>query len=122
MANTLPVVNIPDYAFKNKDGVLFENTTEAWGLNESSFSNGGAYADLDNDGDLDFVVNNINDQAFIYENTLNSDIDKKESIILAINIGRAGLNKNAWVHPSIFTLVKTNCIMNIIPVVVIYQR
>lgn len=72
MAQTLPVVNIPDYAFKNKNGILFENITTDWGLNKSAFSNGGAYADLDNDGDLDFVVNNINGEAFIYENALNS--------------------------------------------------
>jgi hypothetical protein len=69
MAHTLPIVNIPDYAFRNTGGVQFENVTKSWGLDTSSFSNGGAYADLDNDGDLDFVVNNINSQAFVYENT-----------------------------------------------------
>lgn len=71
MAHTLPVVKIPNYAFKNKNGILFDNTTQAWGLNKSSFSNGGVYADLDNDGDLDIVINNINEEAFIYENTGN---------------------------------------------------
>jgi enediyne biosynthesis protein E4 len=69
MAHTLPVVNLPNYAFRNTGGISFENTTKEWGLTQSSFSNGGAYADLDNDGDLDLIVNNINSEAFVYENT-----------------------------------------------------
>ncbi|KKM63764.1 hypothetical protein LCGC14_1508180, partial [marine sediment metagenome] len=70
MTDSLPVVKLANYAFKNKGGSEFENTTEKWGMNNPSFSNGGAYADFDNDGDLDVVVNNINDTAFVYENTL----------------------------------------------------
>lgn len=94
-ANTLPVVNIADYAFKNTDGIVFKNITDAWGLSKSSFSNGGAYADLDNDGDLDFVVNNINEQAFIYENTFNSDAQKGLGHTLSVKLAGVGLNKNA---------------------------
>ena len=95
MTKSLPVVDIPDYAFKNKGGVLFENTTEAWGLNKSAFSNGGAYVDLDNDGDLDFVVNNINDPAFIYENTFNNSNQKNPAHTVTIKLVGAGQNKNA---------------------------
>ena len=94
-AHTLPVVNIPDYAFKNTGGILFENITDAWGLNKSSFSNGGAYADLDNDGDLDFVVNNINEKAFIYENTFNKKKQKGLGHTLSVKLAGTGLNKNA---------------------------
>ncbi|HKO82457.1 MAG TPA: VCBS repeat-containing protein, partial [Chitinophagaceae bacterium] len=94
MANTLPVVNIPNYSFKNNGSLLFENTTDAWGLKRSSFSNGGTYADLDNDGDLDFVVNNINDPAFMYENTLNNN-KKTRQHYLSVQLAGAGLNKNA---------------------------
>ena len=95
MTQSLPVVNIPNYAFKNKGGIIFENTTNAWGLNKSAFSNGGAYADLDNDGDLDFVVNNINEAAFIYENRFNSKDQPGLGHTLRIKLIGTGQNKNA---------------------------
>ncbi|RED99802.1 VCBS repeat-containing protein [Marinoscillum furvescens] len=68
LLSKIPSVKIKNYAYKNVDGLRFENVTEDWGVRLPSFSNGAAYADLDNDGDLDYVVNNINDPAFIYEN------------------------------------------------------
>ena len=71
LVDSLPIVKIANYAFKNKGGLIFENTSRDWGFVQASFSNGGAYADLDNDGDLDIVINNINDAAFLYENTSN---------------------------------------------------
>jgi enediyne biosynthesis protein E4 len=69
----LPEVKPVNYAFKNKgfgkgEMPIFENVSEKWGMDTPSFSNGAAYADLDNDGDLDYVVNNINDTAFVYRN------------------------------------------------------
>jgi len=70
MVDSLPVVRLPGYSFRNVDGYHFTNTSHDWGFTHPSFSNGGAYADLDNDGDLDLVINNIDDNAFIYENTL----------------------------------------------------
>lgn len=75
MNNLIPVVKISNYAYQNngaKEGqqLTFSDVTEDWGIDQPSFSNGAAYADLDNDGDLDFVVNNINDSAFVYQNTL----------------------------------------------------
>ncbi|WP_171017405.1 CRTAC1 family protein [Maribacter sp. ACAM166] len=71
MTDSLPVVKLANYAFMNTNGTGFKNTSKAWGLDHESFSNGGVYTDLDNDGDLDVVINNINDTAFVYENTLN---------------------------------------------------
>lgn len=67
----MPASNVVNYVFSNNDGVTFTNETSAWGMDRPSNSNGTAYGDLDNDGDLDLVVNNINQPAFIYEN--NSD-------------------------------------------------
>ncbi|HDZ15681.1 MAG TPA: CRTAC1 family protein, partial [Pricia sp.] len=64
----LPSQPLKNYAFQNKGNLNFENKRSEWGLDQESFSNGAAYADFDNDGDLDIVVNNINQEAFIYRN------------------------------------------------------
>lgn len=67
--DSIPVVKLPNYAYFNKGDWMFEERTQDWGLSIPSFSNGAAFVDLDQDGDLDYVVNNINDEAFIFENT-----------------------------------------------------
>ncbi|MBT8270146.1 MAG: VCBS repeat-containing protein [Bacteroidia bacterium] len=64
----LPKKKTPNYFFKNNDGQRFENVSDSWIDSEISFSNGSAYADLDNDGDLDLIVNNVNEPAYILEN------------------------------------------------------
>lgn len=87
MTDSLPIVKLPNYAFKNTGSFSFENVSEKWGLNIPSFSNGGAYADLDNDGDLDLVINNINETSFIYENTL----EEKEHT-LSVSFAGQGAN------------------------------
>lgn len=66
-----PSQKIPNYVFKNKGGLNFAKASEEWGIDQPSFSSGAAYGDLDNDGDLDLVVNNVDDVAFIYENNSN---------------------------------------------------
>jgi len=88
----IPQVKIKNYAFRNKGDLSFSNNTEEWGLTIPSFSNGAAYADLDNDGDLDFVVNNINDEAFVYRN--NESETKQHSHFLTIKVLGDGLNIN----------------------------
>ena len=68
MISRIPIVKVSNYAYENKGGYKFEDRTEDWGMKAPSFSNGAAFVDLDNDGDLDYVTNNINDQAFVYRN------------------------------------------------------
>ncbi len=65
----LPATKMKNYAFTNMGDLHFENRSDQLGLGQPSFSNGAAYGDLDNDGDLDLVVNNVNMTSFIYENT-----------------------------------------------------
>ncbi|MGH7522535.1 MAG: VCBS repeat-containing protein, partial [Gemmatimonadales bacterium] len=64
----MPHVPIANYAFRNNGDLTFSNGTRDWGLGIRGFSNGAAYADLDNDGNLDLVVNNLNEAASIYRN------------------------------------------------------
>ena len=64
----MPSQKLSNYMYQNKGNLKFKNESTKWGLDKTSFSNGAAYADLDNDGDLDLIVNNINEKAFVYRN------------------------------------------------------
>ena len=67
--NQIPSVKIHNYAYSNKGDLTFRDETVNWGLDVPTFSNGAVYADLNNDGAMDMVINNIDDQALIYKNT-----------------------------------------------------
>jgi len=65
-------IKVRNYLFKNKGDLKFENVSEAWGFKDSTFSNGAAVGDFDNDGDLDLVINNLDGEADLYENVSNA--------------------------------------------------
>ena len=69
----LPSEPISNYAFRNRGDFTFEPVAETWGLNKAGFSNGVVYADLDNDGDLDVVINNLDEVASVFINNTNSN-------------------------------------------------
>jgi ASPIC and UnbV/FG-GAP-like repeat len=94
--NKIPQVKLKHYAFHNNGNTTFSDVSDKWGLTTASFANGAAYADLDNDGKLDLIINNINDEPFIYRNT-SSD----EGNYLTIKLIGDSLNKNGlgtWIE------------------------
>jgi hypothetical protein len=68
LIDAIPSVKLPSYAYKNMGNYRFQNVAASWGLGDPGFSNGAAYGDIDNDGDLDLVVNNVNLPMSVYRN------------------------------------------------------
>ena len=96
----IPEVKLHNYAFKNSGNCAFTDVSNDWGLTDITFSNGAAYADLDNDGDLDMVVNNINDAASLYENSM-MDAKPADKHFLTVQLAGDSRNRNglgAWVE------------------------
>jgi hypothetical protein len=91
LLENMPSISEHNYSYQNNGDLTFKKTTNDWGLNGESLSNGATYADLDNDGDMDLIVNNTDQQAFIYRN--NSEIHSKNNYI---KLQLKGQDKNTF--------------------------
>jgi hypothetical protein len=100
----MPHVAVPNHAYRNNGDLTFTNATAAWGLGELGFSNGAAYADLNNSGSLDLVVNKINEPAAIYRN-LGRETNGRHYLRVALrgsdkNTAGIGAKVTIWTGPS----------------------
>ena len=91
LIDIMPSQAVSNVAYKNEGEFNFSDKTSDWGLDLPSFSNGNAYGDLDNDGDLDLVVNNVNMPAFIYKNTTDTLVNRS----LQLKLKASANNTNA---------------------------
>lgn len=89
----IPEVKIHNYAYSNNGDLTFTDVSQKWGLGKPDFSTGAAYVDLDNDGDMDVVMNNINDEAMLYKN-MSRETNKDSSNYLQIKFQGSPLNIN----------------------------
>jgi hypothetical protein len=92
LVKKLPEIKIPNKFFRNTGNLLFKDVEDGIANNEATYSNGAVYSDLDNDGDLDVVVNNIDDPVLVYENKCN---DKKSKPFAEIKLRGPENNINA---------------------------
>lgn len=99
----MPSTPVANYAFKNNKNLTFSNEAFNWGFATPSYSNGAAYGDLDNDGDLDLIVNNVNMKAFVYKNNAQKN---KENHFLKIKL--KGEGKNPFAVGSVVELFSKN--------------
>ena len=88
----IPSEQVPNYAFHNNGDLTFTNNAQSWGLATPSHSNGAAYGDLDNDGDLDLVINNVNMPSFLYRN---NSRELEQSNFLSLSFNGTGANPYA---------------------------
>jgi hypothetical protein len=88
MIDKMPSVPQPNFVFSNLGNLTFADSTKSWGLLEAGFSNGAAYADLDNDGDMDLVVSNINAPCAVYKN--NTEQRQNSNYVKLSIIGSSG--------------------------------
>lgn len=83
----IPSTKVRNYVFQNQGQLVFKNVSDDWGLDQAFNSNGAAYADLDNDGDLDLVVNNIDEPAAIYQNNIEGNGNNSLRVHFSADVG-----------------------------------
>ncbi|MGB3152219.1 MAG: FG-GAP-like repeat-containing protein, partial [Maribacter sp.] len=94
----IPSEPIDNYIFKNNGDLTFSKNNQNWGIADKGFSNGAAYADLDNDGDLELIVNNIDSSVSFYENH-SSEVNNHISVTLnGPNLNKNGLGAKVHVY------------------------
>ncbi|GJM33699.1 MAG: hypothetical protein DHS20C18_27000 [Saprospiraceae bacterium] len=95
-----PSQKLKNYVYQNNKDLTFSKKMDEWGLDQETFSNGAAYADLDNDGDLDLIVNNVNEAAYLYQNN-GTTLSKNHYLrVEPINNGRGTSNQGVkvWIE------------------------
>src|SRR5690606_23639830 len=91
----LPEVKLPNHVFRNTGSLVFDGVSDEWGTSLPTFTNGAAYADLDNDGDLDLITNNIDQEVIVYENT--TDASNQHHYLRMVPM-ESGSNIKIWVY------------------------
>ena len=101
LIESIPSNPVPNFAFQNQGKLGFVNQAEEWGLGKPNFSNGAAYGDLDNDGDLDLIINNVNEEASLFRN--NTNTMRAENRYLKFDL--KGLGKNTFAFGTKITII-----------------
>ncbi len=104
MIDKMPSGKVPNFFFRNNGDLTFDNVSESWTTVNPTLSNGSAYADFDNDGDLDLVVNNINEQASVYRNSIDRASNYLKVKLLGTSSNLFGVGAKVNVYTEALTL------------------